>query len=186
MCDFITPTVLAASAAAMSATQAVVGYMGAAQQARQTNNAYRQNADAAIVAYQDDIEASNLDTMAAQEQATQRRLQTTSEGLAARGAARAASGERGVGGYSVAAIQRDLGFQEGSNIAAINRNAGLDKQRHRMNVRGARDASQSRINAAPRSRGPSLLALGAQLGSAALDGYTMRSTLRANAAAGAG
>lgn len=179
-------TIIAATSAALSATQSVVGFMGAAQQANQMNAAYEANADAAIVAMQDDIEASNLDLMAAQENATQRRLQTQAEGLAARGTSRTAAGERGVGGLSVAALQRDLGFQEGQNIAAINRNATLNQQRHRLQTRGATDAAQSRINSAPRSNGPSLLALGVNLAQAGLDGYTMRSNLRANAAAGAG
>ena len=179
-------TMIAVASTAISATQSIVGHMGAAQQAAQTNAAYEQNANNAITAMQDDNEAASLDLMAAQENDTQRRMQTSAEGLAARGASRAAAGERGVGGLSVAALQRDLGFQEGSNIAAINRNASLNQQRHRLQVRGARDAAQSRINSAPRSNGPSLLALGADLGAAALNGYTMRSNLRANAAAGAG
>jgi hypothetical protein len=183
MCE---PTTIALAATAMSATQAIVGYMGQAQQASQMNAAYSRNADAAITAYQSDIEATNLDTMAGQEGDTQRRLQASSEALAARGASRATAGERGVGGLSVAALQRDLGFQEGQQIAAINRNATLNQQRHRLTARGSQDAAQSRINSAPRSRGPSLLALGADLGGAALNGYTMRSNLRANAAAGTG
>lgn len=182
MCE---PTTIALAATAMAATQSVVSYMGAAEQAKQTNAAYSQNAEASVDAFQDDIEASNLSSMASQEEATQRRMQASADGLAARGATRAAAGARGVtGGLSLAALERDLGFQEGRNIASINRNSELSDQRHRMNTRGARNAAQSRINSAPRSNGPSLLALGADLGSAAVSGYTMRSNLRANAQAG--
>lgn len=182
MCE---PTTIAIASTAMAATQSVVSYMGAMEQANQMNDAYERNASASIDAFQDDIEASNMSSMAAQEEATQRRMQASADGLAARGAARAAAGARGItGGLTVAALERDLGFQEGRNIASINRNSQLSDQRYRMNTRGARNAAQSRINSAPRSNGPSLLALGADLGNAAVGGYTMRSNLRANAQAG--
>ena len=178
-------TMIAIASTTLAATQSVVGYMGASKQAAETNAAYSRNADRSLVAFRDDIEAANLSTMTAQEGDTQRRMAASSDGIAARGATRAASGERGIGGLTAAALQRDLGFQEGSNIAAINRNSELDRQRHRLSTRGARDATMSRINSAQRSAGPSLLSLGADLGAAAINGYTMHSNLRANAAAGA-
>ena len=186
MCYIPGATELAVVSTVMSATQAAVGHMAAAEAASQTNANYKANAESALDAYQGDIEASNLDAMAAQEASTQRRVQTSSAALAARGASRAAAGERGIGGLTAAALQRDLGFQEGQQIAAIDRNADLDTQRYRLNVSGSFGRAQSRINSAPRSNGPSLLALGANLGASAVNGYTMRSQLRANAAAGAG
>jgi hypothetical protein len=178
--------VIAGVSAASAGASALVGHMGATQQAKDQNAAYSANAYNAITAYQGDIEANNLNTMTAQEAATQRRFGAQQEGLAARGASRASSGERGMGGLSAAALQRDLGFQQGQNIAAINRNSELDQNRSRLTARGAQDGTQSRINSAQRSRGPNLLALGADLAGVAANGFTMRSNLRANAAAGTG
>lgn len=179
MCYVPGATEVAVASLVTSAISSSVAYMGQQQAAADMNAAYGRNAAASIDAYQGDIEALNLDSMAAQENATQRRVQASREALAARGAARVQAGEAGVGGYSVAAIQRDLGFQEGEQIAAINRNADLDEQRRRLGGRNARDNAQSRINGAPRSRGPSLLALGAELGASAVNAYSMRSQLQA-------
>lgn len=158
-----------------------MGHMGQRQAARDMNQAFEQNAANSLAAYSGDIEATNLNLAAQQEAATQRRMQTQGDALAAKGTARAMGG---AGGLSRDLIAQDLGFQAGTNIAAIDRNEALDVQRARLGNKAARDAAQSRINSAPRSRGPSLLSLGVDLGNAALNGYTMRSSLKANAAAG--
>lgn len=159
--------------AALSAGSAIVGHMGASQAARDQNRAYLANADSAIVAFQDDIEASNLDAMSTQEAATQRRLAASAEGLAARSASRVSAGERGAGGYSAAALYRDIGFQEGQNISAIDRNAELDDQRGRLRGRAINAGAQSRINSVRRARGPGLASLGLNLASTAVGAYTM-------------
>lgn len=178
MCE---PTTIAIASATMAATQSVVSFMGQRQQAQQMNAAFEENAANSLTAYSNDIEANNLSDLASQEQATQRRMEQQGNLLAARGSARAAGG---AGGLSRDAIAQDLGFQAGTNISAIDRNQQLDAQRTRLSGRAARDTATSRINSAPRSNGPSLLALGADLGSAAVNGFTMNSQLQAQAAAG--
>lgn len=176
-------TIIAATSTALAATQSVVSYMGASADAAAQDALYEQNKQNALAAYSDDIEANNLDTMARQEDATNQRLDTSAQALASRASARVAMGERGLGGFTAAAIEQDLGFQEGSSIANINRNSELNVQRNRMAGRAAAGTAQSRINSVQRGKRPSLLALGAQLGQAAVGGYQMRSTLRANEAA---
>lgn len=160
--------------------------MGGVQQANATNAAYEQNANNAIKAYGDDIEASNLQSMAEAESTAQRSFQVSSDAAAARSAARVGAGERGVGGLTAAALQRDLGFQEGQGLAAINRNATLNQQRARLRLRGAADAAQSRINSAPRDAGPSVIGLAADLGSAGLNGYNIYMGNRPPQSGGAG
>ena len=158
---------------AMSAGSAVIRHMGQAQAAGDQNSLYRANTDSAIVAYQGDIEASNLEAMTSQEGASQRRLAASAEGLAARSSSRVSAGERGAGGYSAAALYRDLGFQEGQNIAAIDRNAELDVQRGRLRGQAAQAGAQSRINSVRRARGPNLATLGLNLASTAVGAYSM-------------
>lgn len=167
------------ASAGLSGATAIAGHMGATQQAKATEAAYKTNADNALVAYQGDIESSNLDIMSSREASTGRRLDASAEGLAARSAARVGAGERGIGGYTAAALQQDAGFAEGQQVAAINRNDQLDNSRHRLAGKGAKDASQSRINSAKRGQKPSLLALGASLGSSALSGMQMTSSIKA-------
>jgi hypothetical protein len=186
MCYVPGVTEIAIASTVMSMASAAVGHMGQVEQANQMNDAFAANQEASIDAYQGDIEAANLDSMAAQESATQQRIAASQEGLAARGAARASAGERGAGGLSAAALERDLGFQSGQHVANINRNAELDGQRHRLNTRGARNAAQSRINSRQQSKGPSLMALGVKLGSSAASGYSMRQSMNAAAAVGQG
>lgn len=176
-------TVIAVTSATLAATQSVVSYMGASADAAAQDARYEQNRQNAMAAFSDDIEANNADTMARQEDQTNQRLDTSGQALASRASARVAMGERGLGGFTAAAIEQDLGFQEGSSIANINRNAALDINRNRMAGRAAAGTMQSRINSVQRGKKPSLLALGASLGQAAVGGYQMRSSLQANAAA---
>jgi hypothetical protein len=162
----------------MSGGSAILGYMGERQQYAATEANYKTNANNALTAYQGDIEANNLDLMSSQEAATGRRLDASAEGLAARSAARVGAGERGIGGYTAAALMQDIGFSEGQQVANINRNSQLDDSRYRLSAKGAKDSAQSRINSAPRGTKPSLLALGASLGSAALSGMHMTTSIK--------
>lgn len=163
---------IAAVSTAASAVGSVVGYMGQRQAARDTNRAFEANNKAQLAAYTDDIEANNLNAMANDEAATQRRVEARRTGLAARGSAIASAAERGIGGFTLAAIERDFGFQEGEAIASINRNQELDDDRHRLSARASRNQRTAAIRSATRSRGPSVLALGANLAAAAAGGYS--------------
>lgn len=179
MCD---PVTLAVTATAISATQGVVSYMGAQQQAKDINAAYKENAANSIIAYQEDIEANNLDYMSRQEDVALSTMQNQRQGLEARAAATVDSGGRGVGGLTASAIQRAVGFQAGENAAYIERNAQLNAQRARLTQRATTSTAQSRINSAQSSRGPSLLALGANLAGSAVSGFSMYSGLKADQA----
>lgn len=169
MCE---PATIAAISAGASAVGSVIGYMGQRQAAKATNRAFEENQTAQLAAYTDDIEATNLNAMAADENATQRRLQVSRDAQAARGSAIASAAERGIGGFTLAAIERSYGFQEGEAIASINRNQELDGERTRLSLRSSRNSREAAIRSAPRSRGPSLLGLGASLASAAAGGYS--------------
>lgn len=180
MCE---PTTIAIATAAMAATQQVVGFMGQTQQATAQTEMYNQNKANALVAYRDDIDAANMTAIASNEDASAQRVDQAKAGLAARSRARVSAGERGIGGLTAAAIERDLGFQQGSNIAAINRNQDFDQQRYRSNVAGATNAATSRINSVQKGQKPSVIGLVAGLGQSALSGFTMQQDLTAAKAA---
>jgi hypothetical protein len=182
MCYVPGATELAVVATVMSATQGIVSYMGAAADAASQTQYYEQNRLNSLQAYSDDIEANNLDLMAKQEDSTVQRLEMADQGLAARATAKVAAGERGLGGVTAAALEQDIGFQEGSAIANINRNDELDIQRHRLQSRNAKNTATSRINGVRPGKSPSLLALGASIGQSAVSGFQMRSALKAQEA----
>ena len=165
--------------AGMSGMSSLIGYMGGRSEAAAQDAMYEQNRQSAISAFQDDIVANNANTMVEQEQATQRRGDAVAEGLAARGRARAALSDSGVGGYTAAAIQRDLLSAQGTNIAAIDRNADLATVRNIYANRAAGGTAKGRINSVSRGKKPSLLALGANLGGSALSGMKMFRDLKA-------
>jgi hypothetical protein len=156
--------------------------MGEQQQAKDANRRYIENYRNSIIAYQDDVEASNLDQEAAQENSALNTFQARREGLIARAASRADGADRGVGGLSQGAIEQALGFQEGTNVAFINRNAELDAQRGRLAGKANANNALGRINSVGTARGPSLLGLGAQLAGAAVQSYGMYSGMKADQA----
>lgn len=166
--------------AGMQAAGAIVEFGSQRAEARRVNAAFMQNQEASIGAYQDDIEANNLNTTASSEASTQRRVAAQREGLEARGQATASAAERGLAGSTTNAIRQAISLREGEQLSAIDRNQDLDEQRARMTGRGARKQAEARINQATRSKGPSLAGLAVNLGNAAVGGYTMNSQLAAN------
>jgi len=173
MCYVPGATEIAVAAAVTKATSAVVSHMGQAQLAAAQTAQHNQNKINSLQAFRDDIEAINLDTMARQENTTMERVDAARQGLAARASSRVSAGERGLGGVTAAALLQDIGFEEGSTVATLNRNAELDMERNRTATRGARNTMISRMQSTRPGRKPSLLALGAQLGQAAVSGYRM-------------
>lgn len=170
------------ASAGLSGASAIANHMGQRQEAKATDAAFAQNQIYSLKAYSGDIEAANLDAMAANESAANKRFDISKGGLQARSTAAVGAGERGIGGLSRAALLQDIGMQEGGEIANVDRNAQLDRSRYRLSTEGARSAAESRINSAPRGRKPSLLALGASLGSAALGGLQMTSSIKSASA----
>ena len=162
--------------------QSVLGYMGQRQEAAMQEQAYAQNRASALRAYQDDIVALNADTMVTQDQATERRNALRGEALASRAGARVAVGEAGVGGFTAAAIHRDLLAAEGTGIAAIDRNENLSAVRYQYASRAAGETARGRIGSVSRGTPPSLLALGANIGGAAFQGLRMFKQMKAEEA----
>lgn len=163
----------------MSAGSSLINFMGQRAEAKAQDAMFEQNRQSALAAYRDDIVANNAETMIQQEQATQRRQDAAAEGIASRARARTALGEAGVGGFTAAAIQRDLLMAQGTNIAAIDRNADLAAVRNQFANKAAFEQAKGRINSVSRGKKPSLLALGANLGGAALSGLKMTKDLKA-------
>lgn len=157
----------------------VLGFMGQRSEAQAQNALYEANRKSAITAYQDDIVSLNTETMVAQEQATQRRMEAATEGLAQRAAAKVALGEQGFGGFTAAAIERDLLMAQGTGIAAIDRNDQLNAVRYQFAAKSAGETAKGRIQSVQRGTNPSLLALGASIGGSAFKGMKMFRDLKA-------
>lgn len=162
--------------------QSVLGYMGQRQEAAMQNAAFAQNQASAIRAYQDDIVSLNAETMVSQDQATERRNSLRGEALASRSAANVATGEAGIGGFTAAAIQRDLLAAEGTGIAAIDRNEGLSAVRYQYASRAAGETARGRIGSVARATPPSLLSLGANIGGSVFQGLRMFKSMKAEEA----
>ena len=170
---------IAAMSTAAGIGSSVLGYMGQSQQAKAQDALYAQNRKSAIGAYQDDIVSLNTETMLSQEQATQRRLETAIDGAGQRAAAKVAMGEQGIGGFTAAAIERDLLMAQGTGIAAIDRNDNLNSVRHQFATKQAGNQAAGRIQSVQRGTKPSLLALGASIGGQAFSGMKMFKDLKA-------
>jgi hypothetical protein len=170
---------ISALSTAFNAGSSLIGYMGQRQEAATQGALYDANRRAAITAYQDDIVALNTETMLSQEQATQRRMEAAIEGTAQRANARVALGEQGVGGYTAAAIERDLLMAQGTGIAAIDRNDALNTVRHQFAGKQAGNTAKGRIQSVQRGTKPSLLALGASIGGSTFGGLRMYKELKA-------
>ena len=155
----------------------VLDYMGQRQESAMQDALYEQNRINAIRAYQDDIVSLNTDTMIAQEQATDRRLDLNSQALAEGAAARVSTGEAGFEGFSAAAIQRDILMAKGTGIAAIDRNERLDAVRYQSATRAAGETATGRIQSVQRGRKPSLLALGLGVATAGISGMSTAKSL---------
>jgi hypothetical protein len=168
---------IALGSVALSGGSAIASYMGQKQAATAQERTFEQNKMNALTAMGNDIEANNLTASAADENATGRRMAASGDGLFARSAARTSAGERGIGGLTAAALEADIGFSEGQQVAAINRNSELDSRRHALRGRGVTDSAQSRIQATAHGKQPSLLALGAKLGATAFNGLRMSNDL---------
>jgi hypothetical protein len=170
---------IAGASTGMGIFSSILGYMGQSQQAKAQDALYEQNRKSAISAYQDDIVSLNTDTMVAQEQATQRRMETAAQGIGQRAEAKVALGEQGIGGFTAAAIERDLLMAQGTGIAAIDRNAQLDVVRHQFAGKAATETAKGRIQSVQKGQKPSLLALGASIGGQAFAGMKMYKDLKA-------
>jgi len=168
----------------LSAGSSLLNFMGQRSEAKVQNAMFEQNRQSALGAYRDDIVSNNMNTMIEQEQATQRRQEVVAESIAARASARTALGEAGIGGFTAAAIQRDLLMAQGTNIAAIDRNADLATVRNQFANKAANETAKGRINSVARGKKPSLLSLGLNIGSAALGGMKMTKDLKAAEKAG--
>lgn len=159
--------------------QSILGFMGRRSEAKAQDAMFEQNRQSALGAYRDDIVSNNMNTMIEQEQATQRRQEVAAEGIAARATARTSLGEAGIGGFTAAAIQRDLLAAQGTNIAAIDRNADLAAVRNQFANRAAAETAKGRINSVSRGKKPSLLSLGLGVGASVLGGMKMTKDLKA-------
>lgn len=180
MCYVPGATELAVASLVGTVGSSVMGFMGESQAASDQNAYHNANANNSIIAFQNDIEANNLDHMAAQEDTAQAELMARREGFIASSAALAEAGSRGVGGLSSAAIRHALGFQAGENVSYIQRNAELNEERARLGMRAAQDTAKSRINSAPKARAPSPISLGLKMAGGVVSAYGMYSGMKAD------
>jgi hypothetical protein len=145
---------LAGASALSSVGQAAAGFLGASQQARRTNAAYRANAASAQAAAE--ISYANLEERGQQELSAnlQKNFEIAQQAIARRGTAFAAAGESGIGGSSFDSLIGDLMMQESAATGAVDANTefalrGIEAEKVSVFAGG-----QSRINSAPRADSP--------------------------------
>lgn len=165
----------------MGALSSIMDFMGASQEAKAQDAIYEQNRQNALGAYRDDLQSLNADTMIAQEQATDKRMELTGQALAEGSSARVTTGENGFEGFSAAALQRDILMAKGTGIAAIDRNEKLDTVRYQAAAKAAGETTKGRIQSVQKGRKPSLMSLGLGVASAGLAGMSTTASLKAAA-----
>lgn len=148
---------LPAIGAALSIASSAVGYMGAAQQAKQQNEYYSQNAQAANIAAGDQYNQLAYRNLQQRDAAGRDLTQMGIEGLKARGTAYAAAGEAGVTGLSVDALVGDYFAAEGRQKEARQAQASMDQAATYAEMDSVKANTQGRINSVQRASSPSPL-----------------------------
>jgi hypothetical protein len=148
---------LPAIGAALSIASSAVGYMGAAQQAKQQNEYYVQNAQAANIAAGNQYAQLQHREIQQRDAASRDMMQMGIEGLKARGTAQAAAGEAGVTGLSVDALMGSFFAAEGQKKEARSSQFSMDQAATYAEMDTVKAQTEARINSVQRADSPSFL-----------------------------
>jgi len=165
---------LAASLAttALSIGQSYMAYQGQQQQYKQQKKMNEVNQ---ANAHQDMLSAfsdTNRRMSQAEEKAAQDVWDAQRETRKRRARARVAAGEAGVSGSSVEALLSDIDHQGAEYAGDVNQNTDMSLAQLSRAQEGHRATYRNRVAGMPSPIRPNKMALGLQIGSAGLDGYT--------------
>lgn len=140
----------------------VVGQM---QTAKAQKAAAKDQYNAEMQAYRDNIDASNRQVQQEAEAATEKANRAALEGRKATSSATVAAGEGGVSGLSVDALLRDLQGQSLDNVDAIEANYLRRREGVEIDRINMRNKTVSAINSIQRPMQPDLIGAGLQIAS---------------------
>lgn len=165
MCD---PVTIGAITLALSSAQAVATHVG-------TNQAYAANEDAANLTFARETDALNRQQTQLDKERSESVLDTAISTLQAQGAIAASASSSGLSSGSLIRSINTSMFGIGRNATAEEINDRSRRQELATSRTDAELRRQGQINSAPRS---SLLELGLNLGSSALQGYNSYSSAK--------
>lgn len=148
---------LPAIGAALSIASSAAGYMGAVQQAKQQNEFYLQNAQAANIAAGNQYAQLQHREIQQRDAAGRDATQIGIEAMKARAAARVAAGEAGVTGLSVDALMGNYFAAEGQKKEARSAQFSMDQAATYAEMDTVKAQTEARINSVQRADNPSFL-----------------------------
>ena len=166
MCDPVTIVGLALSAASTYMQQ-----QSAEAQADHANKIAEAEAANATQATLNDYQQSALRDIEEQQAASQESRTAAEEARAARATARVASGEAGVSGLSIDALEREYAAQNLRNQDVITSNLAMRQRQSAQDRKAINTTGRSRVNQAAASQqlAPSRLGAALQIGAAGLN-----------------
>lgn len=142
--------------------------LGLTQYAAQ-NQAYSNNRNAAITAYNAQMNALGLEQGQIDRQSSQDMSDRAKQAQAAMARLRVAAGESGISGVSVGASENEISLNEGQDMATMENNRRAKANQLNMQAQGMYAQTQSQINAV---RPGSLIGMGLQIGSGSLSSFS--------------
>lgn len=173
MCN---PMALAVASFAMSAGSAVMQHQSASAQAKLQTQAYEENRKQAFLDMQQQLADANTRQLQEQQSAAQTIDERRRKALVEASTAKAAAADRGVSGFTVGALISQVMGDAGRDITNIETNREWAMGQIEREKSGIRASTISRINSMAPGVGPSSLATGLQIGSAALNSYSAYKT----------
>jgi len=167
MCDFI-----ALAGLALSAASSVVGYQAQAQQAKDQNEMYKQNAENANRAAQNQYVGVQQRLIQEEQAAGQEKAEVARDARAARATATVSAGEANVSGLSVQGLIQEFYGREGGFNASVDQNLKWMRAQTQNDMKGIKYGAQDRINSVPRARKPSFFDAGLRILGAGMDSYS--------------
>lgn len=169
---------LPAVAAALAIGSVLAGHQAQRVQASMQTQMHKLNQALALQDMQQQFIDSGIREQQEYQSAAERAQERRRQALIEAGSARAAIGESGASGYTMAALMREVLGQGGRDVSIIQTNrdwaiAQLGRERQ-----GIRSQAISRMHSTAPGIGPSPLATALQIGSAGLNAYTYHKSLQ--------
>lgn len=159
MCDFITPTMLAVTAIAISTASAGMTFIQQGQQAKAQRKSVEAN-------YAQQMQSLQLQYDQTNKQSTDEMSVRAREAMIENAKLRAISGESGLAGISNDRMENESQFNLGTDIASIESNRQSTLKQIHQEGKAVRAGNQSQINQIQR---PSLLGTGLQIAQGAVN-----------------
>lgn len=166
----VDPVSLSAMSLAIGALTAGSGLMGQMQTAKSQASAARQQQDAEMQAYRDNIVASNTKTLQDAKASSEKANEAALESRKAQATAITAAGEAGVTGLSVGALLNDLSGQGLDNTQNIESNYLRRRDSTALENEQMRNGTVSGLNSIARPTSPDFIGAGLGIATKYVDG----------------